>query len=55
VESFGMGAEFFSSQDELIACLKSQLTGNESLLIKGSRAQRMENVVASLIDTIGHN
>jgi UDP-N-acetylmuramoyl-tripeptide--D-alanyl-D-alanine ligase len=50
VESFGAGAEFFSSQDELIARLKLQLTGSETLLIKGSRAQRMENVAASLID-----
>lgn len=50
VESFGVGAEFFSTQDELIARLTSQLTGSETLLIKGSRAQRMENVAASLID-----
>jgi UDP-N-acetylmuramoyl-tripeptide--D-alanyl-D-alanine ligase len=53
VESFGAGAEFFTSQAELIARLQSQLIGNETLLIKGSRAQRMENVAASLIDTIG--
>lgn len=50
VESFGAGAEFFSSQDELIARLQTQLTGKETLLVKGSRAQRMENVAASLID-----
>lgn len=50
VESFGAGAEFFTSQDELIARLQSQLTGSETLLIKGSRSQRMENVAASLIE-----
>lgn len=50
VESFGAGAEFFSTQEELITRLKSQLTGSETLLIKGSRAQRMENIAASLID-----
>ncbi len=50
VESFGAGAEFFSSQDELIARLQSELTGSETLLVKGSRSQRMENVAASLID-----
>ena len=50
VESFGVGAEFFASQDQLIACLQLQLTGTETLLIKGSRAQRMENVAANLID-----
>ena len=50
VESFNVGAEFFTTQEELIARLSSELTGNETLLIKGSRAQKMENVAASLID-----
>ena len=50
VETFGQGAEFFLTQDELIARLKSLLSGSEALLIKGSRGQRMENVAASLID-----
>jgi UDP-N-acetylmuramoyl-tripeptide--D-alanyl-D-alanine ligase len=50
VESFGTGAEFFQTQGELITCLTAQLTGAETLLIKGSRSQRMENVAASLID-----
>lgn len=50
VESFGAEAEFFPTQEALIARLQSQLTGSETLLIKGSRAQRMENVAASLID-----
>jgi UDP-N-acetylmuramoyl-tripeptide--D-alanyl-D-alanine ligase len=50
VESFGAEAEFFSTQDELAARVQAQLTGSETLLIKGSRSQRMENVAASLID-----
>ena len=50
VESFGEGGEFFTHQEDLIARLQAQLTGTETLLIKGSRAQRMENVAASLID-----
>jgi hypothetical protein len=29
--------------------LKQELKGDEAILIKGSRAQRMENVVAALV------
>lgn len=54
VESFGTGGVFFSNQQELIAALNQQLTGTETLLIKGSRAQRMENVAASLTDITGN-
>jgi len=50
VEAFGGGAEFFADQEDLINTLKQQLTGKETLLIKGSRARRMENVVAALVD-----
>lgn len=50
VQLFGEGATFFDSQDELIAVLKQELKGDETLLIKGSRARRMENVAAALID-----
>ncbi|NOR68665.1 MAG: UDP-N-acetylmuramoyl-tripeptide--D-alanyl-D-alanine ligase [Methylomarinum sp.] len=47
--AFGDGADFFTDQAQLIAELKKQLTGNESVLVKGSRAQKMENVVAALV------
>ncbi len=50
VQAFGQGAEFFADQDALINALKQQLTGQETLLVKGSRARRMENVVAALVD-----
>jgi len=50
VKSFGQGARFFPNQDELIATLKQELTGKETILVKGSRSQRMENVVAALVD-----
>ncbi len=50
VQAYGEGARFFDSQDELIAVLKQELQGDETLLIKGSRARRMENVAAALID-----
>jgi UDP-N-acetylmuramoyl-tripeptide--D-alanyl-D-alanine ligase len=47
---FGKGATFFDSQDELIGTLKKELKGDETILIKGSRTQRMENVVAALVE-----
>jgi UDP-N-acetylmuramoyl-tripeptide--D-alanyl-D-alanine ligase len=50
VDVFGEGASFFDSQAELISVLKQEIKGDETLLIKGSRAQRMENVAAALID-----
>ncbi len=50
VRAFGKGAVFFESQDELINTLNSELTGSETILVKGSRSQRMENVVAALVD-----
>lgn len=50
VQAFGEGGTFFDSQEELIKVLTQELQGDETLLIKGSRARRMENVVAALVD-----
>jgi UDP-N-acetylmuramoyl-tripeptide--D-alanyl-D-alanine ligase len=50
VSIFGKGATFFDTQQELIEVLKQELKGDEAILVKGSRAQRMENVVAALVD-----
>lgn len=50
VRAFGKGATFFESQDELIETLNTEITGDETILIKGSRLQHMENVVAALVD-----
>ena len=50
VKAFGKGAVFFDSQEELIGALKAELKGDETILVKGSRTQRMENVVAALVD-----
>jgi UDP-N-acetylmuramoyl-tripeptide--D-alanyl-D-alanine ligase len=50
VNVFGKGATFFDTQQELIEVLKQELKGDEAILVKGSRAQRMENVVAALVD-----
>jgi UDP-N-acetylmuramoyl-tripeptide--D-alanyl-D-alanine ligase len=53
VQAFGQNGLFFATQNELIEALKNELTGGEAILIKGSRAQRMENVVAMLLETTG--
>ncbi|MCK5904085.1 MAG: UDP-N-acetylmuramoyl-tripeptide--D-alanyl-D-alanine ligase, partial [Gammaproteobacteria bacterium] len=50
VEGFGEGAEFFTSQERLIKALKKELKSNTTLLVKGSRTQKMENVVAAFIN-----
>jgi UDP-N-acetylmuramoyl-tripeptide--D-alanyl-D-alanine ligase len=50
VQAFGRGATFFEKQQDLIDVLKQELTGDETILIKGSRAQHMENVVAALVE-----
>lgn len=50
VKVFGKGATFFDTQNELIEVLKQELKGDEAILVKGSRAQRMENVVAALVE-----
>ncbi len=50
VQAFGSGATFFENQQDLIDVLKQELKGDETILIKGSRAQHMENVAAALVD-----
>ena len=52
-DAFGKGATFFNSQEQLIATLKQELKGEETLLIKGSRTQKLENIVAALINNKG--
>ena len=53
VAAFGGNAQHFASQTELLAVLIPELTGNETILIKGSRSQRMENITAALVETTG--
>lgn len=50
VQAFGDGAVYYPRQEDLIAALKKAITKNVVLLIKGSRAQKMEVVVNALID-----
>jgi UDP-N-acetylmuramoyl-tripeptide--D-alanyl-D-alanine ligase len=48
VEAFGDGAEWFGSVDALIARLQAILQPNVTVLIKGSRANRLERVAAAI-------
>ncbi len=49
-DAFGKNAHHFTDQRALIAALQSELAADKTILIKGSRSMRMENVVAALID-----
>lgn len=53
VHGFGAGGQFFETQADLLAVLQHDLAGDETILVKGSRAQRMENIVAVLVETAG--
>ncbi|MGE0081988.1 MAG: UDP-N-acetylmuramoyl-tripeptide--D-alanyl-D-alanine ligase [Thiohalomonadaceae bacterium] len=48
VTAFGAGAQHFPDQASLIAALQSELAPDVTVLVKGSRSRRMENVVAAL-------
>ena len=48
MESFGPGAEWFASADELIATVRRELKPGVTVLIKGSRVNRLERVAAAL-------
>jgi UDP-N-acetylmuramoyl-tripeptide--D-alanyl-D-alanine ligase len=49
VQSFGKNGHHFNTQEDLISALQSLLGPDVTLLIKGSRSARMEQVVAALI------
>ncbi len=48
VDAFGPGAVWFGSADSLIAKLQNELHPNVTVLVKGSRANRLEKVSAAL-------
>ncbi len=48
VETFGTGGEWFADADSLIRRLKAELSPGVTLLIKGSRVNRLERVVQAL-------
>jgi UDP-N-acetylmuramoyl-tripeptide--D-alanyl-D-alanine ligase len=47
---FGVGAQCFDSIEPLVGALQSELGPEVRLLIKGSRSNRLERVVAALVD-----
>jgi UDP-N-acetylmuramoyl-tripeptide--D-alanyl-D-alanine ligase len=55
VQSFGAGAEWFPDAQSLIARLDAQLAAGTTLLIKGSRMNRLERVVESLGAAAAHH
>lgn len=50
VAEFGDGATFYLSHDALIKALKQQLNKGIVVLIKGSRAQKLETIVEAIVD-----
>lgn len=48
VESFGANAQWFENIDAMIAAVQGALTPDVTVLIKGSRANRLERVTAAL-------
>ena len=49
VDAFGGNGFYFRDKKKLIAALKKELTGNEVVLVKGSRSAAMEEVVEWLL------
>jgi len=48
VEAFGAGATWFAGVDELVEALRAEATPGVTVLVKGSRANRLERVAAAL-------
>ena len=48
VETFGSGGEWFADVDSLIRRLQAELSPGVTVLIKGSRVNRLERVVQAL-------
>lgn len=48
VAGFGNGARHFEDADSLVSQLRVELDGDVTLLVKGSRAMSMENIVTAL-------
>ena len=55
VEAFGPGGQWFADADALIRDARSSLTAGVAVLIKGSRANRLERVSAALSAAPGNN
>jgi UDP-N-acetylmuramoyl-tripeptide--D-alanyl-D-alanine ligase len=55
VAAFGSNGQHFDTQEHLIQTLTNAISGKEIILVKGSRSQKMENVVAALVDNFRAN
>jgi UDP-N-acetylmuramoyl-tripeptide--D-alanyl-D-alanine ligase len=53
VESFGAGATWYPDADALARAVNEELSADVSLLVKGSRSNRLERVVAKLTGAAG--
>ncbi|MDH5711287.1 MAG: UDP-N-acetylmuramoyl-tripeptide--D-alanyl-D-alanine ligase [Gammaproteobacteria bacterium] len=49
VVGFGEGAEFFEDREALISMLVDQISDATTVLVKGSRSMKMENIVKALL------
>jgi len=53
IQAFGEGGDFYTSKEDLIEAIKKEITPGQILLVKGSRAQKMEVVVNALLGITG--
>jgi UDP-N-acetylmuramoyl-tripeptide--D-alanyl-D-alanine ligase len=51
-EEFGNSAHAFDDMNELIATLNKDVSGDMTILVKGSRSMRMERVVEALVNNV---
>lgn len=52
VSEFGAGADWFANKELLVESLNRELTVDATVLVKGSRSMRMEQVVAAVSDRL---
>lgn len=50
VDAFGKNAQYFNSQEDLLAYLKKYLAKDVTVLVKGSRSSKMENIVNQIVN-----
>jgi UDP-N-acetylmuramoyl-tripeptide--D-alanyl-D-alanine ligase len=50
VDAFGIGGKYFTEKKDLIAAVLAHLNPNITVLVKGSRGAKMEEVVAKLVE-----
>jgi UDP-N-acetylmuramoyl-tripeptide--D-alanyl-D-alanine ligase len=53
VEAYGAGATWFASVEDLIGTLRAELAPDVTVLVKGSRANRLERVAQALAPGAG--